>query len=48
MKAEERRIQKKGDIESVACPLIKNMAADGIESEGIFKSEVAGFARQKK
>ena len=48
IKAEKLRTQKKGDIEIVAGPLIKKMAADGIESERIFKSKLAGFSRKKK
>ena len=51
-KAEELRMQKKGgnnsNAELVAGPLIKKMAADGIESERIFKSKLGGFSKKKK
>jgi len=51
-KAEELRIQNKVGKnykeEIVAGPFIKKMAADGIESERIFKSKLGGFTKKKK
>ena len=51
-KAEELRLKSPGfqktSSERMAGPLIKKMAAEGIESERDFKAKLSGFARKKK
>ena len=51
-KAEELRLKspgiQKNNSDKVAGPLIKKMAAEGVESERNFKAKLSGFARKKK
>ena len=51
-KAEELRLKTPGvqktNSNRVAGPLIKKMAADGVESERKFKAKLSGYSRKKK